>query len=195
VPVACEVVLALQAMVTRKFYAFDPVIVTVGRIVGGTKNNVIGDTALLDLTVRTFSPEHRRQAFQEIERVATGIAAAHAMRAEVDLTEGYPATINDPSEQAFAEDTLKELFGAQRWVDQAYPEAGSEDMSFVLEQVPGAYLNISACPPGADPLTAPDNHSPRAEFDDSVVPDIALFLAEIAIRRSRALASTRGGQA
>ncbi len=188
VPVACELVLALQAMVTRKFYAFDPVIVTVGRIAAGTKNNIIGDTAVLDLTVRTFSAEHRRRAFEEIERVAAGIASAHAMSAEVHRSEGYPATVNDPVEQAFAEDTIRDLFGSGRWADQPFPEAGAEDMSFVLEQVPGAYLNISACPPGADPVTAPDNHSPRAEFDDSVVPDIARFLAEIAIRRSRALA-------
>jgi hippurate hydrolase len=60
-------------------------------------------------------------------------------------------------------------------------------MSFVLQEVPGAYLNISACPATSDPATAPDNHSPRAEFDDSVVPDIATFLAEIALRRSAAL--------
>ena len=61
------------------------------------------------------------------------------------------------------------------------PETGSEDFSFVLEQVPGAYVCIGACP--GDPATAPDNHSPRAAFDDSVLPDAAALLAELAIRR------------
>ena len=189
VPVACEIVLALQAMVTRKFHAFDPVILTVGKIVAGTKNNIIGDTAILELTVRTFSAEHRTKVLAEIERVAVGIASAHAMTAQLDRHDGYPATVNDPTEQDFAEATIRDLFGAERWTVQEFPEGGAEDMSFVLEQVPGAYLNISACPAGSDPATAPDNHSPRADFDDSVVPDIALFLAEMAIRRSAALAS------
>jgi len=97
--------------------------------------------------------------------------------------------MNDETEQAFAEEVLRDLFGADRWVDQPFPEAGSEDMSFVLNEVPGAYLNISACPAGVDPSTAADNHSPRADFDDSVVPDIATFLAEVALRRSAALAT------
>lgn len=186
VPVACEIVLALQAMVARRFHVFDPVVVTVGRIAAGTKNNIIADTAVLELTVRTFSAGHRTAICDDIERVATGIASAHGMSASVERLEGYPATVNDPTEQAFAEEVVRGLFGADRWVDQDFPEAGSEDMSFVLEQVPGAYLNVSACPAGVDPRTAPDNHSPRADFDDSVVPDIAALLAELAIRRSAA---------
>jgi hippurate hydrolase len=68
----------------------------------------------------------------------------------------------------------------------ADPEAGSEDMSYVLEQVPGAYLNVSACA-YADHREAEDNHSPRAAFDDAVVPDIAAAMAEMALRRSRQL--------
>ena len=59
---------------------------------------------------------------------------------------------------------------------------GSEDMSFVMEKVPGAYLFVGACP-AEDYASAPDNHSPRAEFDDSVVPDAAAWLAEVARRR------------
>ena len=188
VPVACEVVLALQSLITRKFHAFDPVILTVGKIVGGTKNNIIADTAVLELTVRTFSAEHRDKVMVEIERLAHGIASAHGLTAELERQDGYPATVNDVREQAFAQDTIRGLFGADRWVDQEFPEGGAEDMSFVLQEVPGAYLNISACPTGSDPATAPDNHSPRADFDDSVVPDIALFFAEIALRRSSALA-------
>ena len=197
VPVACEIVLALQTLVTRKFSIFDPVVVTVGRITAGTKNNIIGDRAVIDMTVRTFAPATREKALAVIERAARGICAAHGLGVEIERHTGYPATINDPDEQAFAEATIRDLFGAQRWVDQPFPEAGAEDMSVVMELVPGAYVNISACPLGVDPATAPDNHSPRAEFDDSVVPDMALFLTEIALRRCAALAHERsgGGQA
>ena len=70
-----------------------------------------------------------------------------------------------------------------------FPEAGSEDMAFVLERVPGAYLNVSACAV-EDHRLAEDNHSPRAAFDDSVVPAVAAALAEMALRRSRQLAGS-----
>ena len=61
-------------------------------------------------------------------------------------------------------------------------EAGAEDFAFVAAQVPSAYVFLSACP-AEDPASAADNHSPRAHFDDSVVPDGALLLAELALRR------------
>ena len=184
VPVACEIVLAFQTMVTRRFDIFDPVVLTVGRVAGGTKDNIIPDEAVLEATLRTFSAANRSRAHEEIVRLVSGIASAHAMTAEVEIVHGYPVTVNDPVEMAFAQATVLDLFGAERWTDMAEPEAGAEDFAFVLEQVPGAYLNVSACP-AADPMTAPDNHSPRAEFDDAVVPDVAALLAELALRRCR----------
>ncbi|KGN39210.1 M20 metallopeptidase family protein [Knoellia subterranea] len=183
VPVACEVVLALQTMVTRRFDAFDPVVVTVGRINSGTVNNVIPDAAEIDATLRTFSPEHREKAHTEIRRVAEHVAAAHGLTARVDIGDGYPVTVNDADEFAFAQATVVDLFGEERWADMVTPEAGAEDMSFVLEEVPGAYLNIGACV-SDDHTTAEDNHSPRALYDDSVIPDMAALLAELALRRT-----------
>lgn len=183
VPVACEIVLALQTMVTRRFDAFDPIVFTVGRISSGTVNNVIPDTAEIHATLRTFSPEHREKAKAEIRNVAEHVAAAHRLTARVDLSGGYPVTANDPDEFAFAQATVVDLFGDERWADMITPEAGAEDMSFVLEEVPGAYLNVGACV-SDDHTTADDNHSPRAAYDDSVIPDIAALLAELALRRT-----------
>ena len=185
VPVACEIVLALQTMVTRRFDAFDPVVVTVGRIASGTVNNVIPDDAVIEATLRTFSAEHRERAHAEINRVAEHVAAAHGLTASVDIGNGYPVTVNDPDEFAFAQATVVDLFGEDRWSDMPLPEAGAEDMAFVLEEVPGAYLNVGACVVD-DHTTAEDNHSPRAAYDDSVVPDIAALLAELALRRTAA---------
>lgn len=183
VPVACELVLALQTMVTRRFDAFDPVVVTVGRISSGTVNNVIPDAAEIHATVRTFSAEHRERAHTEIRRVAEHVSAAHGLTASVDVGGGYPVTVNDPAEFALAQATVVDLFGADRWSDMPNPEAGAEDMSFVLEQVPGAYLNVGACVVD-DHTAAEDNHSPRAVYDDSVIPDMAALLAELALRRT-----------
>lgn len=181
VPVACEIVLALQQMVTRTTDVFDPVVVTVGKITAGTKENIIPDTATLAATVRTLSEETRSAMRERITRLATGIAAAHGLSAEVEYGFGYPVTVNDQDEFDFARQVVVDLFGEDRWADMPNPELGAEDMSFVLNEVPGAYLFVSACV--GDPSRADANHSPRAAFDDSVVADAAAFLAEVALRR------------
>jgi amidohydrolase len=184
VPVACEVVLALQAAVTRSFDVFDPVVVTAGRVAAGTVNNVIPDDAQIELTVRALSAGHRARALEVVRRVADGVAAAHGLSADVVVDHGYPVTVNDADEHEFARQVVTDLFGEDRWTLMPAPEMGSEDMSFVLEEVPGAYLFVSACAV-ADHTAAEDNHSPRAEFDDAVVPDVAALLAELALRRCR----------
>ncbi|MGI8822771.1 MAG: M20 metallopeptidase family protein [Acidimicrobiia bacterium] len=190
IPVVCEMVLALQTMTTRQFDVFDPVVVTVGRIAGGTKANVIPDDAVFDATVRTFSETARDRVERAMVRLVEGIAIAHGMGIEVEYRREYPTTVNDEAEYAFAVDTIVDLFGADRFTPMPQPEPGSEDFSFVLREVPGAYLNLGACP--TDPATAPDNHSARAEFDDSVLPDAAALLAELAVRRlSRSGAENR----
>jgi amidohydrolase len=185
VPAACEIVLALQTMTTRGFDVFDPVVVTVGRLAAGTKENIIPDSAEFDATVRSLSAAARQKVQADIERLVDGIAAAHGLTAEVDYRLGYPVTVNDAVEHALALEVVTDLFGEARFTLMAEPELGAEDMSFVLDRVPGAYLNLGACPV-ADHQHAPDNHSPRAAFDDSVLPDAAAWLAEVAVRRLRA---------
>ncbi|GAB4078476.1 M20 metallopeptidase family protein [Nostocoides australiense] len=182
VPVACEIVLAMQLMVTRQFNAMEPMVLTVGKIAGGTKDNIIPDDAVLELTLRTFDDEQRRTAHTAIARVAEGIASAHGLTAEVTWLMGYPVTVNDDTEYAFLRATVEEIFGAERYVDMPHPEAGAEDFAFVAGRVPSAYVFLSACP-ADEPGSAPDNHSPRASFDDAVVPDGAMLLAELAMRR------------
>ena len=184
IPAACEMVLALQSMVTRGFDVFDPVVVTVGRIAGGTKENIIPDDAVFEATLRTLSEDSRVAVRERIERLVTGIAAAHGLSVDVDFTIGYPVTVNDPDEYAFARETVIDLFGVDRYATMLEPEMGSEDFSFVAQEVPSAYVNLSVCP-SDDWESAPDNHSPRAAFDDALLPDAAALLAELALRRLR----------
>ena len=184
IPAACEMVVALQSMVTRSFDVFDPVVVTVGRIAGGTKDNIIPDDAVFEATLRTLSEDTRVAVRERIERLARGIAAAHGLEAEVDFTIGYPVTVNDPDEYAFVHETIVDLFGHERYATMLEPEMGSEDFSFVAQEVPSAYVNLSVCP-SDDWEHAPDNHSPRAAFDDALLPDAAALLAELALRRLR----------
>jgi amidohydrolase len=183
IPAACEIVLALQSMVTRRFDVFDPVVLTVGTFHAGTADNVIGDDASFVATIRTFSPQ-TRATIQEIgPKLARDIAAAHGLTADAKFVEGYPVTVNDATEMAFAERTIGEVLGDGRYFAAPNPLTGSEDFSFVLDQVPGAFVMMGACSSDVDPGTAPFNHSAEALFDDSVLADGTALYAELALRR------------
>jgi hippurate hydrolase len=183
VTVAAEIVLALQTAVTRQFDAHDPVVVSVGRIAAGTVDNVIPGTAEIDATVRTFSPEQHAIIPERLIRVVEHVAAAHGLTADVNYVRGYPVTVNDPGELARAQRVTTALLGEGRFQVAARPVSGAEDFSYVLEQVPGAFLFVGATPPGADPATAPYNHSAHARFDDAALPVAAAVLAGLALDR------------
>jgi amidohydrolase len=182
VPAACEMVTALQTMVTRRFDVFEPTVITVGTFHAGTRRNIIPDDAVFDATVRTFSPTVRTKVRERAVRLCEHIAAAHGLRAEAIYHEEYPVTVNDDAEYDFAAATVREVFGEERFEQLDHPLTGSEDFSRVLNEVPGAYVFLGACRT-ADPATAPTNHSPLAAFDDGVLADGAALLAELAVRR------------
>ena len=175
-------------MVTRAFDVFDPVILSVGTFHAGTQQNVIPQDAVFEATVRSFSDAAQARVKDGTVEVCRGIAAAYGVGVDAEFAELYPVTVNDEEEYAFAKDTIVDLFGPDRYVHQRDPEMGAEDFAFVGQEVPSAYVNLSACP-AADYASAPDNHSPRADFDDSVVPDGAALLAELALRRLRQLST------
>jgi len=183
IPVACEIVTALQTMVTRKFDVFDPVVLTVGTFHAGTTDNVIPAQAAFVATIRTFSSRSRELASGAAVRLATQIAAAHGLTAEAEFVPGYPVTSNDQTEFGFAAETIGDLFGEHRFITAPNPLTGSEDFSYVLQQVPGAFIMVGACPPGNDPSNVPFNHSPEAVFDDAIVTDGMALYAELAMRR------------
>ncbi|MEU7857919.1 M20 family metallopeptidase [Nonomuraea sp. NPDC049141] len=179
----CEMVASLQSMVTRTFDVFDPVVVTVGSFHGGTTDNVIPDEARFEATLRTFSAANRTLAKRRLVEVVEGVAAAHGLSVEASFGMGYPVTVNDPTEAEFVSRTAEELFGPGRFLVTPQPVMGSEDFSYVLENVPGAFAFLGACPPDRDPAVAPYNHSPEAQFDDSVLPDGAALYASLALSR------------
>ncbi|HTO42261.1 MAG TPA: M20 family metallopeptidase [Rhizomicrobium sp.] len=180
IPVACEIVMALQAMVTRRFESFDPVVVTVGRITAGTTDNVIPETAELEGTIRTVSEVARARAHEGIARVATNIAAAHLTEAAVTITPGFPVTICHEGAVALARHSVKSVFGEHRWIPMPAPAMGAEDFSYVLQKVPGAMIFIGAVPEGGDFRVCCGLHSNRMVLDENVMADGAAIHAAFA---------------
>jgi amidohydrolase len=183
IPAACEMVTALQTLVTRRFDVFDPVVITVGTIHAGTARNVIPDEATFECTVRSFSPGSRQRLRLDTVQLVHAIAQAHGLTADAEYAEGYPVTVNDSGEAAFATAAETDLFGTGRAEIPGEPLTGSEDFSYVLQQVPGAFIMLGACPADADPDTAPSNHSADAIFADAVLRDGSALYSELALRR------------
>jgi amidohydrolase len=183
IPVACEVVLALQTMVTRKFDVFDPVVVTVGSFHAGTTDNVIPDDVRFLATARSYSAKSRNALARLVPELVGDIVRAHGLTADVEYATEYPVTVNDAAEAAFALDTIAAAFGPERGEAAQFPITGAEDFSFVLEEVPGAFVFLGACPPDRDAETAPTNHSALATFDDAALAEGTALYAELALRR------------
>ncbi|MFD4248137.1 M20 family metallopeptidase [Amycolatopsis thermoflava] len=183
VPVAAEMITALQTMVTRRFDVFDPVVLTVGVVRAGSRSNIIPETARFEATVRTFSRDAGQRVRDAAVRLVRGIAQAHDVEADAEYLEARPATVNDDGETAFARDVVRETFGDDGYATMPNPIAGAEDFSRVLAEVPGCFLALGALPAGADPRRAAFNHSPHAVFDDSVLADGAALFTELARRR------------
>lgn len=183
VQVGAEMVGALQSFITRRFNVFDPVILTVGEFYGGTAANVIPDTAEFKAGIRSFSSTVESRLAKELPHLIRGLAEAHQLSAEVSFTPKLPATINNEVEANFWADTARNLFGNDRFETLPFPKAGSEDFSYVLREIPGAFGHLGAGSPNMDPTEWAPIHSTRAVFDDSVLLDQSCFLATLAWRK------------
>jgi amidohydrolase len=178
IPIACEIVMALQLMVTRRIDAFDPGIITVGKITAGTTNNVIPETARIVGTIRAVSEKTRSALHDGIRRVAENVAAAHTATADVQVEFGFPVTVNNDS---VADDVIRvggALLGDRGTMRMKAPVMGAEDFSYVLQQVPGAMAFLGACPPELPIDKAYPNHSNLVSFDEQcMVRGMALHVA------------------
>jgi amidohydrolase len=179
IPIACEIVQALQTLVTRRVHVFDPAVVTVAKIEAGTTRNVIPDTASLLGTIRTVSAATREHVLDGVRRAAEGIAAAHGAEADTELTRGYPVTVNDAGFAGFVLDTARELLGPEAVHTMSHPIMASEDFSYVLERVPGAIANLSTRP---DDGPAFPNHSSRMLVNESALATGIAMHAAVALR-------------
>lgn len=167
--VASQVVLGLQTIASRQVdVTLAPSIISVGRIEGGVRNNVIPDQVELEGTIRTFDPAMREEIHRRVEQTARGIASASGADIEFELDLGYPSVYNDPGLFEQALPTLNRVAGS---VAPAKPHTTAEDFSYFANETPGLYMRLSNGPPDADPATLAPNHSP---FFDMYEPNLEM---------------------
>ena len=169
IPVACEIVGAIQTMITRKISVFDPAVVTIAKIAAGTTNNIIPEIAEMQGTIRTLSANQRAKVARELKRLIPAIAEAHGCTAEVVITEGFPVTVCDSRAVAFGQGVVEDQFGEDAWLTMDHPVMGAEDFAYVLEKVPGAMFWLGASEQGSDWRACCGLHSNRMVLDEKVM--------------------------
>jgi hippurate hydrolase len=148
----------------------------VGKIQAGTAANIIPETATLEGTIRTLSPETRAKMVEGMQRVAHGICAAHGLEAQVSHKPGYPVTVNDDDFARFVLDTGRELLGEERCLEQPSAQLAGEDFAYVLEQIPGAMASLGTRPFGYAEGDAPNAHSNRYLLnEEALVAGMAMY--------------------
>ncbi|MEM8748625.1 MAG: M20 family metallopeptidase [Actinomycetota bacterium] len=185
VPVACEIVQAIQSMITRRIDVFDPAVVTIARIRAGTTDNVIPETAEILGTIRAVSESTRSDVHAGLRRVAEGVGSAHECDIDVDIELGYPVTVNDDDFSSFALDLASEVASASDGaaVRLPNPVMGAEDFSYVLDERPGSMVFLGGTPRDADLATAAPNHSNRVFFDEGAMPRGVELYTMVALRQ------------
>jgi hippurate hydrolase len=180
-PIAAEIVQALQVMATRRINTFDPIVVTITKIRAGTTDNVIPESVEMLGTLRAVSEHSRTLAIDAMEQLVDGIARAHGMTAELIVHRGYPVTSNHDEGATFALRVASSLLGSEGAATMPAPVMGAEDFSYVLQKRPGALSFLGVCPPGEHPSRAHACHSNRMTIDEDAMAVGAAMYAAMAL--------------
>ena len=174
---AAHVVTALQSIVSRELSPLDSAVVTIGAIHGGQAFNVIPDAVELLGTIRTFDPELRRSMPERVSRIVSGVAEALGCRAELAVTHGNGAVINDPVVAALARRAATRVVGEAQVVEPV-PTMGGEDMAVYFERAPGCFVFVGSA--NAAKGLDHDHHNPRFDFDEDALAIGCEFLVQAA---------------
>jgi amidohydrolase len=176
---ACELVVALQKVVSRTLDPFQPGVLTIGKIAGGSATNIIPGEVKIEGTLRAMNEEWRAQAHRRIEDIIKGVCLGNGTSYELDIKLGYPALHNDPWATQFARGAARELLG-DRAVFDAPPMMGAEDFAYYLEKVPGTFWWIGAGTPEQGCVAG--LHNPRFTIDESILPVGSALMAWVAYK-------------
>lgn len=175
--IAAQVINGLQSLVSRFSDPVKPLVISVGRITGGTAGNIVADRVVLDGTVRTLSRHLREEIPGKIKEMADGICSTYHATCGWEYGQGYPVLCNDADAVGMVEETVNSELGEGRYHAMHNPTMGSEDFSYVLEKVKGAFVFLGTKDENENyPL-----HHPCFDFDEKVLPAGAHLLAALAL--------------
>ena len=191
IPAACEMVTALQTMVTRGFDVFDPVVVTVGSFHAGTADNIIPEEARFEATIRSFSAAAHARIQERAVTLVKGIAAAHGLEVDADYDVNYPVTVNNPTEADFVArpsarctaSTGSSRLPSRSPARRTSPSSATRCRRRSWRSARARRTPIRARPP---------KPRPGGVFDNAVLPDGAALYAALAIARLDQLAAQKG---
>ncbi len=141
VPVAVQIVTAMQQIVSRAINPLEQAVVSVTRINGGTADNIIPDTVTIGGTVRTYTTENRQKIYERICAISAKLSESEECTATVDYTWGYPSTVNTPVHVEAMREMADAIYGSGTAVS-IDPSMGGEDFSYYLEKVPGCFMYL-----------------------------------------------------
>ena len=171
IPVASEIVMALQTIVSRNVNPLESAVISVTNFNAGTgADNVIPSTAELKISIRAFTHQTRSLLEKRIREVVGGISATHGTTAEIDFEQGYDPTINSSEETQLCLNVAREIFGPENVQDNVEPSLGAEDFGAMLKEKPGCYVWIGQ---GTGDKNSPHDqglHHPKYDFNDEVLP-------------------------
>jgi amidohydrolase len=182
IPVAAQVILALQTIVSRQLdLTAAPAVLTVGTLSAGTQNNIVAGSVEMTGTIRTFTPGAREDVAMRIRRTAEGVASGGGASAAVSFSDNAtPVVFNDPALAARMVPALERAAGRDQ-VTVIPPLTVGEDFAFYQEKVPGLFFFLGTNAPGADPRRAAANHSPYFTVDDSALVVGVRALSSVAV--------------
>ena len=161
---AAQVISALQSIVARNVSPLQSAVLTIGKIEGGTAQNIICDEVRMRGTLRTANAELRAAMKARIESIVCGIAEAMNCTAEAKIIPGYAALVNNDNEAARIKRVAGRLFGEENVVDKPAPSMGGEDFSFFSDCAPGAFFHVGCVKP--EWMPAPPLHSKDFHIDE-----------------------------
>jgi len=155
-------------------------VVTVGTLHAGSADNIIPESVELKAIVRTGHPDDRAHLKRRLQEAARGLALAHDLQLDWTWIDGYPPVTNDPTMAALARAAVVKHFGRGSMLDLESPAATSEDVSYFLQEVPGALLFMGTQDPARD-ITEP-HHSPRFDVDETHLWKAVVLAADLCLQ-------------
>ncbi len=164
---AAQIIMGLQTIISRQMeLTKEAAVISIGRISGGVRNNIIPEEVEMTGTIRTLDTAMQRLVHEKIVHVATAIAESAGTKAEVEIVRGVPITYNNPNLTTMMLPTIEKTAGKEN-VILSNAITGAEDFAFYAEKVPGLFLFLGGMSKGMDPKKAPPHHTPDFYIDES----------------------------